>query len=72
MFDVLNILLTRKILYAKQYRKRCFYPEIFWSVFFRIWPDYGVLLCKSPYSVQMRENKVTFYAVDLCCFMQEI
>ena len=30
--------------------------NFFWSVFFRIWTEYGDLLCKFPYSVQMWEN----------------
>ena len=37
-------------------RKRCPYLEFFWSVFSRIGTEYGDLLCKSPYSVQRREN----------------
>ena len=36
--------------------KKCLYSEFFWSVFSRIWPEYRDLLCKSPYSVQIREN----------------
>ena len=31
--------------------------ELFWSVFSRIWTEYGDLLRKSPYLVQIRENK---------------
>ena len=30
--------------------------SFFWSVFSRIWTEYGDLLRKSPHSVQMREN----------------
>ena len=30
--------------------------SFFWSVFFRIWTEYGDLYRKSPYSVQIREN----------------
>ena len=37
-------------------RKTCPYTELFWSVFFRIWTEYGELRSISPYSVQMREN----------------
>ena len=29
---------------------------VFWSAFYYIWTDYGDLICKSPYSVQVREN----------------
>ena len=36
--------------------KTCPYTELFWSVFFRIWTEYGELRSISPYSVQMREN----------------
>ena len=34
------------------------YPnmEFLWSVFSRIWAEYGDLRSKSPYSVRMREN----------------
>ena len=32
------------------------YLEFFWSVFSRIRPEYGEILCISPYLVQMREN----------------
>ena len=38
-------------------RKKCQYSEFFWSVFFHIPTEDGDLLRKSPYSVQMRENK---------------
>ena len=31
--------------------------SFFWSVFSRIRTEYRDLLCKSPYSVRMRENK---------------
>ena len=30
--------------------------EIFWSLFCRIWNEYGDLQGKSPYSVRMQEN----------------
>ena len=30
--------------------------NFFWSVFFRIWTEYFVILRISPYSVRMREN----------------
>ena len=36
--------------------KRCPYSEFFWSAFFRIWTEFGDLLSKSLYSVQMWEN----------------
>ena len=32
------------------------YSELFWSVFFGIWTEYGEILRISPYSVRMREN----------------
>ena len=32
------------------------YRVFFWSVFSRIWTEYGDLLRKSPYSVQLCEN----------------
>ena len=34
----------------------CPYSELFWSVFSRIWTEYGEILRISPYSVRMREN----------------
>ena len=34
----------------------CPYSELFWSVFSRIWIEYGEMLHISPYSVQIREN----------------
>ena len=37
-------------------RKKCPYLELFWSVFCRIWTEYGEIQSISPYSVQMREN----------------
>ena len=37
-------------------RKKCPYSDDFWSVFIRITTGYGDLLCKSPYSIQIREN----------------
>ena len=33
------------------------YSELFWSVFSRIWTEYGEMLRIFPYSVQIRENK---------------
>ena len=37
-------------------RKKCPYSEFFWSVFSRIWTEYGEIRSISPYSVRMREN----------------
>ena len=37
-------------------RQKCPYSEFFWSVFPRIWNEYGEILGISTYSVQMREN----------------
>ena len=36
--------------------EKCTYSEFFWSVFFRIWTEYGKLFRISLYSVQMRKN----------------
>ena len=36
--------------------KKLPYSEFPWSVFSRIWNEYGDLLYKSSYSVHMREN----------------
>ena len=35
---------------------KCWNSKFFWSVFSRIWTEYGELLCIYPYSVQMHEN----------------
>ena len=37
-------------------RKKCPYSEFFWSVFSRIWAEYGEIRSVSPYSVRMWEN----------------
>ena len=37
-------------------RKTCPYSELFWSVFSRIWTEYGEIRSASPFSAQMREN----------------
>ena len=37
-------------------REKCPYSEFFWSVFSRIWTEYGEILSFSPYSVQVQEN----------------
>ena len=37
-------------------RLSCSYSKFFWSVFSRIWTEYGELLRIYPYSVQMHEN----------------
>ena len=37
-------------------REKCPNAEFFWSAFSRVWTEYGNLLRKSLYSVQMQEN----------------
>ena len=37
-------------------REKCPYSGFFWSVFPRIWTEYGKILHTSPYSVRIREN----------------
>ena len=37
---------------SKSLRKNCPYLELFWSVFSRIWTEYGI----SPYSVRLWES----------------
>ena len=37
-------------------REKCKYLEFFWSVFSRIWAEYGEILRISPYGVRMRGN----------------
>ena len=41
-------------------REKGSYWEFFWSIFSHIWTEYGKLLCKSPYSVVMRQNMLAF------------
>ena len=43
--------------------EKCPYSELFWSAFFHIRTEYGETRSIFPYSVQMRENTDTFYAV---------
>ena len=35
-------------------REKCPYSELFWSLFARIWTEYGEILRISPYLVQMQ------------------
>ena len=37
-------------------REKCPYSELFWSVFSRIWTEYGEIIRISPYSIQVQEN----------------
>ena len=37
--------------------EKCPHSELFPSVFYRIYTEYGEILRTSPYSVRMRENK---------------
>ena len=41
-------------------REKGSYWEFFWSIFSHIGTEYGKLLCKSHYSVVMRQNMFTF------------
>ena len=52
--------------------KKCPYSELLWSVFSRIRTEYGDILRISPYSVQMRENTDTFYAVIVNLFFRDV
>ena len=49
-----NIVLNRTI--VQPLREKCPYSKFLWSVFSRIWIEYGEILRISPYSVRMREN----------------
>ena len=40
-------------------RKKCLYSEFFWSIFSCIWFE----ICKSPYSVRIREKKTCTWKV---------
>ena len=41
--------------------RKCPYSELFWSVFSRLWNEYGEIRSTSPYSVRMRKmlTKIT-------------
>ena len=43
-------------MFLRQLRENCFHSGLVWSVLRHILSEYGNLLCKSPYSVQMREK----------------
>ena len=54
----LYLLFTSIIIYTSLHCvKSVHIRSFFWSLFSRIWTEYGVLPRKSPYSVQIRENK---------------
>ena len=40
----------------KTLREKCPYVEFFWSIFSCILPEYGQILCITPYSVRIREK----------------
>ena len=43
--------------YFMELREKFPYSELFWSVFSRIWTDYGeILILRDTHSVRMREN----------------
>ena len=42
--------------FTRSLHKKCWYSELFWSIFSRIRTEYGGLLHISPYSIQMQEN----------------
>ena len=43
-------------MFLRQLREKCLHLGLVWSVLRHILSEYGNLLCKSPYSVQMREK----------------
>ena len=43
-------------MFWRQLREKYLHSGLVWSVSRHILSDYGDLLCKSPYSAQMREN----------------
>ena len=53
-FVIQTLLLPKPDDYAQSIlRKKCPYSEFFWSVFSRIWTEYGEILSISLYSVRM-------------------
>ena len=46
--------------------EKCPYSGLFWSVFYRIWTEYGEILRISPYSVRIRENTKQNSSVTRC------
>ena len=57
-FNTLKLLKRLRVLFnfGQTLRKNYWYSELFWSVFSRIWTDYGEIRSISLYSVQMRES----------------
>ena len=53
--DMLKLIRESFFLYPTLHKK-CPYSEQFWSVFTRIWTEYGEILRISSYSIQMPEN----------------
>ena len=49
---VRSVSFSENLVLREKYR----YSELFWSVFSRIWTEYGEILGISPYSVRLREN----------------
>ena len=56
-FNTLKLLKRLRVLFnfGQTLRKNYWYSELFWSVFSRIWTDYGEIRSISLYSVQMRD-----------------
>ena len=48
--------LSRNVSEINSLGERCLYSEFFWSVFSRIWTEYGEISSISPYWARMREN----------------
>ena len=46
-------------MFGRQLREKCSHSGLIWLVVHHILSEYGDLLCKSPYSVQMREKILT-------------
>ena len=61
LYEIIKMLHKRMLnaiyLYRISLRKKCPYSDLFWSVFSRIWTEYGEIWSISPYSVRLRENK---------------
>ena len=51
-----EVILTVNKKLSQALREKCLYSELFWSVFSRIWTEYGKIRSTSTYSVRMREN----------------
>ena len=56
LFEVQSTVLVPFSSEGEALREKNMYSELFWSIFSRIWTEYGEKRGISPYSIRMREN----------------